>query len=378
MARPNHSPSRCAIKGKRAASSSAAAIVLAMGRCDVAARRCRDGAALLGAWLGVVACASPVEGSPDDSTSAPTTGEVPDDGSSSSGGAEDSGPFVPDPGWGRWEVRFPGYAVPADDTTYVCATTSFTLEQLAHVVAFEAVIDDATVVHHMILGRALEPLEGVQPCYPAAPGVLMQWGWAPGIAPLALPEAAGFLVGQDAGSEVHFTLQIHYDNPRQESGHVDSSGVNVYFTHDLRLHNASVFSLGDVAGLAIPAGQSSFETIHHCNEELTSQYFSNPIHVFGSWLHAHRLGAALWTDHRRDGAKLGEVGRHDPYDFDLQHVEPLDVWIDPGDALVTHCVFDSSDRDAPTLGGGSTDEEMCLNYLFHYPSLPFPLHCNHR
>ncbi len=48
----------------------------------------------------------------------------------------------------------------------------------------------------------------------------------------------------------------------------------------------------------------------------------------------------------------------------------------PGDELVTHCVFDSSQRDVPTLGGHGSDDEMSLNHLFHWPAVPFPLHCN--
>ncbi len=68
--------------------------------------------------------------------------------------------------------------------------------------------------------------------------------------------------------------------------------------------------------------------------------------------------------------------RNDPYDFGLQYVEPLDATLEPGDELVTHCIYDSSDRTEPTNGGDGSDDEMCLNYLFHYPALPFPLHCN--
>jgi hypothetical protein len=81
-------------------------------------------------------------------------------------------------------------------------------------------------------------------------------------------------------------------------------------------------------------------------------------------------------EQRRAGEVVGELGRNDPYDFGVQYVEPLDAAVRPGDELVTHCVFDSSERDVPTLGGDGSDDEMCLNYLFHWPAVPLPLHCN--
>ncbi len=114
-------------------------------------------------------------------------------------------------------------------------------------------------------------------------------------------------------------LQIHYENAAQRDDNVDSTGINVYTTHDLRPHQASAFSVGDAAGLAIPAGQEAFGTIHYCREETTRTFFAEPVHVYGSWLHAHRIGRGLWTEQRRGGEVVGELGRNDPYDFGLQY-----------------------------------------------------------
>lgn len=311
-------------------------------------------------------------GSADETSSSTAPEELE---SSSSGEPLDPG-FVPDARWERHEVRFPSYLVPDAQTTYACASTSFTLSELEHIVAFEPAVDTPGVVHHMILGVAPEPVDGVVPCYPSAPGVTMYWGWAPGIQPLELPAEAGMLIGDQPGGVVHFVLQIHYENSSGHAGLVDRTGINVYTTADLRPHEAGVLSVGDVAGLAIPAGYDAFETIHDCPADFTQALLSEPIHVYGSWLHAHRLGKTLWTEQLRDGALIGEVGRNDPYDFGTQYVQPIDALIEPGDQLVTRCVYDSSDRTEPTLGGEGSDDEMCLNFLFHYPALPFSVHCN--
>lgn len=248
------------------------------------------------------------------------------DGASTQGSAGESpvepAGFEPDPAWDRWEVRFPDYEVPVRETTYACYGMSFTPEQMLHVVAFEAIIDDPAVVHHMILSRTSEPMDLVEPCYPSPEGAIeAQWGWAPGVEPLVVPPQAGFLVGDEPGP-VHYVLQIHYDNPGLQTGHIDASGVNLYYTKELRPQHAGVALLGDVANLVIPPGQPDWETIHFCSGDSTRLLMQQPAHVFASWLHAHLIGKSLWTDHLRGGEKLGELGRHDPYRFENQRFEP--------------------------------------------------------
>ncbi len=297
------------------------------------------------------------------------------DGSESTDASTGGDGFSPDPSWERWEIRSPGYAVPAADTTYVCFGVTFTVTELRHIVAFEPVIDQGAVVHHMLLYRSAEPLESLEPCYPGPPSALTQWGWGPGGEPLMLPEAAGLPVGTQPGL-VHYVLQVHYENPGGMEGIVDGSGIDVYTTTELREHDASIFALGDVESLVIPPGQERWPTSFWCGSESTSALLQEPVHVFASWLHAHALGTALWTEQYRDGVQIGELGRHDPYDFGNQRFEPLDATIEAGDQLITRCDYDSSDQTEPTHGGGGTDDEMCLNYLLYYPAQPWLWLCN--
>jgi hypothetical protein len=294
----------------------------------------------------------------------------------SSGASEETGAaFEPDPSWRRWEVRADAYAVPADETTYACFGASFELDALAHVVAFEPILDDVSVVHHMIVSRVDDPIDLIEPCYPAPPAATMLWGWGPGGDALALPEVAGLLVGE-AGPTVHLVVQIHYGNPLGQGGHRDSSGVALYTSDVLRPEHAAVWGLGEVATLLIPPGWPEWETVHYCAPESSAQLLGEPVHVFGSWLHAHELGRRLWTEQHRDGTFVGELGRQDPYSIDTQRFEVLDATVEPGDALFTHCVYDSTSRTEVTYGGGATDDEMCLNYLLYYPAQPLLGYCN--
>jgi hypothetical protein len=182
-------------------------------------------------------------------------------------------------------------------------------------------------------------------------------------------------VGQEPGL-VHYVLQIHYDNADGHAEIVDRSGMDVYTTTELRAQDAAIFALGDVASLVIPPGEPRWPTVFRCGSEATSVLLREPIHVFGSWLHAHQLGESLWSEHHRDGVKLGELGRHDPYDFANQRFEPLAATVAPGDELWTYCYYDSTDQTEPVHGGGGTDDEMCLNYLLYHPAQPWLALCN--
>jgi hypothetical protein len=48
----------------------------------------------------------------------------------------------------------------------------------------------------------------------------------------------------------------------------------------------------------------------------------------------------------------------------------VDSVIEPGDDLVTHCVYDSRARTTATVGGESSDNEMCLNFMMYEPAQP--------
>ena len=42
----------------------------------------------------------------------------------------------------------------------------------------------------------------------------------------------------------------------------------------------------------------------------------------------------------------------------------------PGDHLLLECEYDTARRTAPTFGGLSTREEMCLVFVLYYPRAP--------
>jgi hypothetical protein len=72
-----------------------------------------------------------------------------------------------------------------------------------------------------------------------------------------------------------------------------------------------------------------------------------------------------------DFEPVHDLGCDTRYDFDLQEARPLPEFqtIYPTDKLVTHCVYDSSERSQITYGGDETDDEMCIGFYLYYPKI---------
>jgi hypothetical protein len=266
-----------------------------------------------------------------------------------------------------WELRVEGFQPPMEETWYSCFSFQMDLEQLQHIVGFEAVVTEPTV-HHSILSLHEGALETDpnEPCYdwPAR----MIWGWAPGIEPLMLPEDAGILVGDGAGGVITLVLQVHYNNPLLTPV-TDEGGIDVIVTSNLREHDAFVFAQGDISTIAIPPGEAAYTHVARCEGDVTQALIDEPIHAFSSFLHAHEIGSAITSELWRNGELHTEIASQVPYDFNQQQFQPIDLDILPGDMLETRCTYDSTGRTQVTNGGVGSTDEMCINFMMYYPRI---------
>lgn len=302
-------------------------------------------------------------------TSGPTTGD--DTESDDATGPDESGESgtsgLPDD-WQVWEMRIENHPVPVAETAYQCFEFSATLDQLAHIVGFNAIIDNAAHVHHYVVTLLDQPTGQPQgySCFDLAGDLI--WAWAPGAGEYLYPDVTGILVGDRANGRVTVRIQVHYNNPLGVAGQIDSSGLDVYLTPNLREYNAGTAVFADVGPISIPPGDPAFEWIAECSSAETQAMLTGPITVFGSSLHAHDIGSVLWTDVMRGGEFLLELNRDDPYDFANQTYKPIDdVVLMPGDAIINHCIYDSTSRTETTNGGPATSDEMCWNTMLYYP-----------
>jgi len=98
--------------------------------------------------------------------------------------------------------------------------------------------------------------------------------WAAGAGEFNLPPEAGFPLG--VHETTYLLIQIHYDNPDLVEGVVDSSGLRIFHTKNLRKYDAFSLFMGAVFdyGMLIPPGQKEVKVSGHCDPRCMSQVWT--------------------------------------------------------------------------------------------------------
>jgi len=239
-----------------------------------------------------------------------------------------------------------------------------------HIIRFDPLIDNALVLHHLLLYQSATPAPaGFQSCASIPSGAVPIYAWAPGEAPLILPNVTGFLVGN--GSNVLYgILQIHYNNPQAITGLTDSSGIRMYLSTHIRQYNAGFLFFGvDTAQISIPAGQPEWTMNGSCPKTATNGIV-NPLNVFAVGPHMHLHGKQMWTEHyNSSGARLQDLGGVQTWDFNAQGFTIVEKQINRGDSFITRCIWDTSQSTVTVPGCESTSCEMCLLMVMYYPEV---------
>ncbi|XP_068702591.1 DBH-like monooxygenase protein 1 [Montipora foliosa] len=295
-----------------------------------------------------------------------------------------------------FDIRHNKTAVPGDETSYMCVAFEIPkLNEAHHIVQIDPVIQAGHegVVHHMLLYQCRDDvpehhLNYTGRCYSSnMPPPLRQcsgsstiFAWAVGGKEFYFPKHVGFPIGTPDSPKV-VILEVHYDNPQEREGMIDSSGLRLYYTKRLRKYDAGMLYVGAAVdrSMMIPPKEKSWEFNGFCSEECTKEGLRNSklpeggISVIASGLHTHLAGRKVILRHIRNGLELPEIARDEHYDFNFQEYHLLDkeIHIAPGDSLITKCIYDTQDRNWVTNGGISTREEMCLSFLVYYPKVNF-------
>ncbi|XP_053655726.2 dopamine beta-hydroxylase [Cherax quadricarinatus] len=286
------------------------------------------------------------------------------------------------------EVRARKVEVPAEETTYWCTVQKLPdiFQEKHHVLEFGPVIEKGNedVVHHMEVFHCEYPADVDVPryqglCHAAdrAPEIdackRVLAAWAMGATAFIYPPEAGMPIG-GADFNPYIMLEVHYNNPQLITGRVDSSGIALHYTSELRHHDAGIMELGleYTSKMAIPPGMTAFTLSGYCVPECTALGLpEDGIHIFGSQLHTHLTGLRAWTKHLRGEEELPELNRDDHYSTHFQEIRrlPEPVHVLPGDALITTCEHSTVTRTNVTVGGFAISDEMCVNYIHYYPKV---------
>jgi len=152
------------------------------------------------------------------------------------------------------------------------------------------------------------------------------------------------------------------------------------------LHEAGIISIGDAslqlaggnadfpAPVEIPLGRSFYT--FSCSSEMTSAWVHD-ITVFGTLLHMHETGDAMYTEVIRNGTVVDRPNAVEYFDFN--HQDPTLVQpfiIKRGDSLRTRCYYNNPGIEKPLVFGLGSENEMCIDFLYYYPRLESVGSCN--
>eukprot|EP01083_Nonionella_stella_P211491 764637_1 len=290
------------------------------------------------------------------------------------------------------ELRMNNIIIPnTSDTTYYCKLMKLpTHKTTQHIVKFEPIIHSGNenVVHHMVLylcppskitsishinhQSICEDWEENMPSKDCWTGV-MQYAWSAGGSDFYFPLNVGLPMSGNSDFQ-YVLLEIHYDNPMLLSNIIDSSGLKVSYTNNLRQYDAGMLWIGAVArplAQIIPPHINNDTYISYIPSECTANGLpSQGVYAFGSTLHEHLIGKSISLSVIRNGIELAPIDLNQNWDFNYQQLVVLNnqYHLLPGDELILKCKYDSSKRDFITYGDLSTTHEMCMDMLYVYPA----------
>jgi hypothetical protein len=247
---------------------------------------------------------------------------------------------------------------------YVCYGFDVSFAEERQITAFAPRVDNATIVHHMLLYKTDSTYSATpQACaVGGGQGWRLMSVWAPGGEAFELPPEAGLPL--DGTS--HFVVQVHYSNLTKLSGEKDGSGFSLCTTKDLRPNEADILAFG-TTNFSIPAAGSLDIT---CDFNVPAQL--PPTRVIGGMPHMHLLGKQISTVVHPGGTGAPQdIGSRDPWDFNNQFWTKLDVTVKGGDKISTRCAWENP--GAMNVGfGEDTSDEMCYGFVLYYPRIEAP------
>lgn len=115
-------------------------------------------------------------------------------------------------------------------------------------------------------------------------------------------------------------------------------------------------------------------TVHEfdCPSSCSSSALDEPVTVLREYLHMHKEGARIVNEQLRDGDVV-RFGSIDFWEFEQNGnaaVQQDPFVVQPGDSFRTSCYFNANED---TVFGLSSQEEMCMAFLYYYPRVTVPV-----
>lgn len=164
-------------------------------------------------------------------------------------------------------------------------------------------------------------------------------------------------------------METHYDNPTNEDGLVDSSGVRIYYTNTEREHKAGSLLIGDsLVSRAPDEVISGFRYQHTCPSECTNR-LNEPVTLISTFLHMHTTGQEIYVNVFSESNEFTRnLNKVNFWSDSFQQNNVLDKpqTLNPGEQFQVTCTYDTSKRPT-TKFGLTTLDEMCMAFVMYWP-----------
>jgi hypothetical protein len=207
--------------------------------------------------------------------------------------------------------------------------------------------DAQPFVHHLVFVKPLAPEpDGFSECE-----TLFRMSWEPlyitgaGSAQLDFPADAGHKLTK--GTQLLVQMHLLNVNDSQVEGTVE---IDMHRSTAENPRSVSAFAFG-TSDLSLPPNQES--------EVQGSCELKERVELIAAFPHMHLLGTRMTVEAGSSEDEMKRVFERDPYDFDDQHIEPLNLTLEPGDVARVTCGYNNTHSEVVGFGE-STTTEMCF------------------
>lgn len=261
-------------------------------------------------------------------------------------------PLGPDADVFAWSTE--KFTLEAGEERYLCFAK--TLDEGLVVNGYSSAVDP--FVHHLIFSRARAPeTEGFAEC-----DVAFRNNWetlfisGAGDTTLEFPADAGHQLTQ--GTQL--VVQMHLLNVAESPV---EGAVTIHMRRSSIANPRPVSSyIFGTAAVELPPQQTS-EVVGTCAPR-------QQVQLIAAFPHMHLLGTSLSFEVGTPDGAMQEVFKRDPFDFNEQRIEKLDVTVAAGNPTRVRCTFNNT-LDETVGYGESTRNEMCylVGFAVDLPSL---------
>lgn len=274
--------------------------------------------------------------------------------------SEVTGPagIVEDPETGELVFRTEPIALPSGVESYTCFGAT-----LSEDTVIDGFVKSAQpFVHHAQFVKALAPEpEGVSTC-----NEQFKLTWLPiflagaGASEMRFDDGIGHVIP----AETQLVLQMHLLNATEK---------DIEQAVEIRMHKSTSPDPTPVAPWAIGSSQIQVPA-HSMGSAQNVCTMNGPVQLLAVFPHMHLLGTRFSVEVGKSLDAMRPLYARDPYDFDDQRMEKVDISLEAGDVLRVTCDYMNS-TDQVIEFGESTNDEMCFFVGFALGDAPAQADC---